>query len=105
MIAHLPEHNALITRFVQGRQLTAEDVRRPEILRRLGEALRRCHAYPAPPDLGAFSPFEVIRHYRDLAGARGVPLPHDLGRALDLLARIEEIAAEEQVCLAATILR
>jgi len=100
VIAYLPEHQALVTRFVPGRQLTDEDVRRPEELHRLAQTLRRCHDYQAPPDLGAFSPFEVVRSYHALAREKNVPLPEELGRALDLLGRIErELRTAEPPCL------
>ena len=83
-----------------GRQLTDEDVRRPEELRRLAQTLRRCHEYQVPPYLGAFSPFEVVRSYHALAREKNIPLPEELGRALDLLGRIErELQTAEPPCL------
>jgi thiamine kinase-like enzyme len=100
VIAHLPVYQALVRRFVPGRQLSDEDVRRPEELRRLAQTLRRCHDYQAPPDLGAFSPFEVVRSYHALAREKNVPLPEELGRALELLGQIErELRTAEPPCL------
>jgi ethanolamine transporter len=100
VVAHLPEHHALITRFIRGQQVKEADARRPDLLRRLAGALRRCHDYPAPPDLGAFSPFETVRRYHALAHERCVRLPPTLDRALALLGDVErQLATAEPPCL------
>ncbi|HYT94117.1 MAG TPA: ethanolamine utilization protein EutH [Gemmataceae bacterium] len=100
VIAHLPEHHATVVRFVKGHALTVEELRRPEILHRVAQTLRRCHEYPAPPDLGTFSPFEAVRAYHALALQRHVSLPAELAKALDLLTRIEkEVRTDEPPCL------
>ena len=100
VIAHLPEHRLTVTRFVRGKQLTAEDVRRPEVLRRLARTLRSVHDAPLPDGLGAFNVFAVIRTYHEQARERGVPLPGELGPALELLSRLEkELHTAEPPCL------
>jgi thiamine kinase-like enzyme len=100
VIAHLPEHRVTVTRFVQGKQFTAEEGRRPEVMCRLAQALRCCHDYSVPDSLGAFNPFAVIRNYHTQAGERNVLLPADLGQALDLLSSVEkELRTAEPPCL------
>jgi thiamine kinase-like enzyme len=100
VITYLPEYQALVRRFVQGKQLTEADVRRPEVLRRLAQTLRRCHACKTPSDLGTFLPFEAVRNYYALAQQRTLPLPQELSQALDLLARLEtELRTGEPPCL------
>jgi thiamine kinase-like enzyme len=100
VIGHLPDRGVLVTRFVHGRQLTADDVRQPDVLRRLAQTLCRYHDYPVPPDLGRFSPFEIIRSYHALARERNVDLPEELVRALELLDQIEtEVWTDEPSCL------
>src|SRR5262245_47491488 len=46
VIAFLPEHSALVTRFVSGRVLAADDARDPGALRRVAAVLRRCPDHP-----------------------------------------------------------
>jgi thiamine kinase-like enzyme len=100
VVAYLPEHSALVTRFVQGRQLTPEDVHQPDILGRIARTLRRCHDYPVPEGLRPFSAVVVVRSYDRQAREQGVAMPEDMGRALNLLDRIErELKSGEPPCL------
>jgi thiamine kinase-like enzyme len=97
VIAFLPEHGALVTRFVDGRVLTPDDTRQEPILRRVVDALHRYHQGPPIPD--SFSPFRTVREYYALAVERAVPFPPEISRAMDLLARIEEAAGTgEPLC-------
>ncbi len=88
VVAYLPEHGAILTRFIHGRVLTIEDIQQPAILRRAVEALRRYHE--GPPGAGSFSAFATIGRYYALARERRVRLPANLARALELLAGIEQ---------------
>jgi thiamine kinase-like enzyme len=88
VIASIPEHAALITRFVEGQALKPRDAHQPDVLQRSVEALRRYH--DGPPGAGSFSPFETVRDYYAKAKERRVPFPHTIGVAMDLLALIEE---------------
>jgi thiamine kinase-like enzyme len=60
------EAGALVMRFVEGRTLTPEEVRRPEMLPRVVELVRRCHR-ELPKHLRGpalvFWPFHVLRDY------------------------------------------
>lgn len=87
VVLALPEEGVLVTRFVDGRTLTEEDVRRPDVGDRVVAALRRVHGGPAIP--GAFSPFRAAEAYRDVAVAHGVQGPPGLGDWLALARRIE----------------
>lgn len=93
VIAFLPEHGALVRRFVDGRVLTAEDVRRPEILRRVVDSVRRYH--DSPPGPGSFGPLATVRQYQSQARQRGVPMPPEFARAVEILeARMREHPSE-----------
>ena len=97
VVAFLPEHHALVTRFVSGRVLTPEDTQQLAIMRRIVEALQRYHA--GPPGMGAFSPFTTVRDYHALARRYQVPFPHEINQALGCLARIEAaLSANEPFC-------
>jgi len=85
----------LLTRFIEGSQVSLEAVRTPEVLRAVAQSLRRIHDGPAIP--GLFVPFRIVEAYRALAKSRGVPIPaaYDLAEAI---ARRIELA-----CLTAPI--
>ena len=88
VVAYLPEHGAMVTRFIHGRVLAIQDIQQTAILRRVVQALRRYHE--GPPGAGSFSPFSTIGHYCALARERRVTLPRSFERALELLAGIEQ---------------
>ena len=88
VIAYLPEHEAMVRRFVSGRVLTAEEVQQPDVLSRVAETLCRYHGGPLGE--GSFSPFTTVRSYHSLARERHVRFPASLERALERLAKIEQ---------------
>ena len=97
VLAFLPEHGAMVRRFVEGRVLAAEDLQTPAVLRRVVDALRRYH--DGPPGTGSFSPFTTVRHYHTLAKERRVPFPDAMELALEQLSRIEqELRCEDPPC-------
>lgn len=97
VIAHLPEHNALVTRFIPDRLLSAADIRQPEILDRVVTTLRRYHDGPA--GFGRFSPFDTVRSYFAQAQRFRVNVPETIQRALALMTQIEaEVRSDEPAC-------
>ena len=87
VVAYVPEHRALVMRFVEGRVLFVDEAKEPSVMRRAVEAVRRFHDGPKVP--GYFSPFDVVRAYYALARERAVPLPAEIGEALSALDRVE----------------
>src|SRR3954468_3882803 len=86
------EPGALVMRFVDGRTLAPEDVRRPEMLPRVVELVRRCHR-EVPRHLRGpvlmFWPFHVLRDYAaTLAEGRSRWLP-EVPRLLATAERVE----------------
>lgn len=97
VIAFLPEHGALFTRFVPGRLLEPREVRALPALRRIVTALRRYHR--SAPGPGIFSPFQVVREYYALAWNRQVAFPPTIGEAMERLGRIEAaLESSEPAC-------
>jgi thiamine kinase-like enzyme len=100
LIAYLPEQNILVARFLKGRQFQAEDMRQSETLRGVARSLRRYHDHPVPDGLAPFCPFGATRDYFRVVQEANVQLPEELGRALDVLNRIEtELETDEPNCL------
>jgi thiamine kinase-like enzyme len=92
------EPGALVMRFVEGRTLAAEDVRKPETLPRVVELVRRCHR-EAPKHLRgpvlAFWPFHVLRDY-------AATLEAGRGRWIDELPRLRAVIERLEAALGPT---
>lgn len=84
----------LVTRFIAGTNLSAENAAQPEMLRRIVDTLQRYHNGPAFP--GSFSPFETVRRYHQLALEHGVSFPGSLPQVLLLMEQIEEAIGTTQ---------
>jgi thiamine kinase-like enzyme len=87
VVAFLRPEGYLVTRFIDGRPITPEELRTPARLRMLGETLRRVH--DGPPIPGLFVPYRIVEAYRLLAQARGVPIPPEYDLAQAIARRIE----------------
>jgi thiamine kinase-like enzyme len=73
VFAFLPEHRALITRFIVADPLPEADLERADILEAVVTSIKAIHAIPRIPS--RFDPFRVVREYRLTAESRGVPIP------------------------------
>jgi thiamine kinase-like enzyme len=86
------EPGALVMRFVEGRTLSGEDVRRPEMLPRVVDLLRRCHR-ELPRHLRGpiltFWPFHVLRDYAATLEAGRSRWASELPRLRGLVERFE----------------
>ena len=88
VVAYLPEHRALVTRFVVAEPLEPERLEEDAILAAVVASVEAIHAMPPIPS--SFDAFEVVRAYREIAAGRGVPIPDAYG---DALAAADAIAA------------
>jgi thiamine kinase-like enzyme len=83
----------LVTRWVEGRSWTAEQVRLPENIGKLAQLARRIHALPVPPAARRMSPPAWITEYRETLNRRGVAESHLLAgsgrRLIDLRSGLE----------------
>jgi thiamine kinase-like enzyme len=87
VVAFVEPEGYLLTRFIEGREVPPDEMRRAETVRRAAETLRRVHDGPAIP--GRFDSFRVVEAYCVTASARGVRLPADYAWAKELADRIE----------------
>jgi thiamine kinase-like enzyme len=90
LVAHLPDYTVTVTRFVRGKPLAAEQIPQGDILGRVAKTVRAYHDHPITEGLAAFSPFAAVRYYYSKAKEKNVPLPADLGQAMEMLDRIEQ---------------
>jgi thiamine kinase-like enzyme len=76
----------LVTRFIEGRPISVEEMRSPSTLPRVAAALRMLHSARAIP--GRFDSFAVVDVYRSEAEANGVQIPEEFARAREVADRI-----------------
>jgi thiamine kinase-like enzyme len=87
--AKLPEGHVL-SGFVEGETLLgAEQLRDRGVLETVGRNLRALHTLPT--SIRAFSPFDDIRLWTQLARADGTALPEDLDELLATVSRVEAV--------------
>jgi thiamine kinase-like enzyme len=68
--AFLPEEDVLVTRYIEGRALRAEEVSEPDVLSDVAESLKTVHR--GPRLRAKFSPFRIVDAYRAIAEEHGV---------------------------------
>ena len=87
VVASAPREGYLVTRFLPGQQLTAEQLRTPSMMARVAATLRLLHQ--GPPIPGTIDPFTVVDFYRDNAVARGADPGDDYAWAKPIASRIK----------------
>ena len=75
VVAVLPELDALVVGFIQGRTLGAEDIGDPDLVERVAEAVRTLHAGPA--FVGPWDMRDIRRYYFSVVVENGFRLPDD----------------------------
>ena len=88
VVAWLPDHTCLVTRFVAGESIPEEDLRREDVLSSVVGSVRAFHA--CPPIRSRFPVFRIVEDYERLAASRGVAIPEVFGRVEALAGRIED---------------
>jgi thiamine kinase-like enzyme len=91
VIGFLEPEGYLVTRFIEGSLIPVEEIRRPEVVGRVAETLRRIH--DGPPIPGRFDSFRVVEEYAETAAALGVTVPDDFGWAQGIAKWIETARA------------
>jgi thiamine kinase-like enzyme len=86
VFAFLPEHGALITRFVHADPLPPEDLERPEVMAAVVDSVKAIHGMASIPS--TFDVFRVVRDYRAVAETRSVTVPDAYGEALTVADRV-----------------
>jgi thiamine kinase-like enzyme len=77
----------LVTRFIEGRPIPLEEMRREETVARVARTVRLLH--DGPPIPGRFDSFRVVETYCETARAHGVRVPDDYRWAKELAGKIE----------------
>jgi thiamine kinase-like enzyme len=83
----------LVTRFINGRPIGAEEMRSPSILPRVADALRKIHSAAAIP--GRFDAYAVVDEYRAEAQGHGVELPKEFIAAREVSEQIRAARGQQ----------
>jgi thiamine kinase-like enzyme len=97
-VAALPEYDAVVIEFLEGRSLTPDDLRRGDLLPLVAQACRRLHG--ARRFAMDFDMFEIQQRYLGVVQARGFRLPD---RYLDFEPQVRAIEAAMRVRLEPTV--
>ncbi len=98
VIAFVEPEGCLVTRFVEGAPVPADELAAPAAIPRVAAALRAVH--DGPPVPGRFDSFRVVEEYRETVLARGGRVPGAYPRAQAVARRIEDALGprEERPC-------
>ncbi len=87
VFAYLPEHRALITRFVAGDPIPQEDLQREDALALVAASVKAIHG--CPPIHSTFPVFRIVEDYARISRERGVTVPATYDDAHALADQIE----------------
>jgi thiamine kinase-like enzyme len=73
VVAFIEPEGYMVTKFIEGRPIPAEELKQPQNLARVASVLNEIHAMPSIP--GVFSPFQVVRNYARIAQEHRVTFP------------------------------
>ena len=79
----------LVTRFIDGRPIPPEEMKRPANVLRVAETLHNIHSLPTIP--GVFSAFQVVRDYADIARRYKVSFPENFDWLISQMNNAETI--------------
>jgi thiamine kinase-like enzyme len=65
VVYFIEPEGCIVSRFIDGRPIPPEEIRKPANILRVAEKLHNIHALPTIP--GIFSPFQVVREYAEVA--------------------------------------
>ena len=86
VVAFIEPEGWLVTRFIQGRSVSLEEIRRPAGISRVATVLRKIHGAARIP--GRFDAHAVVDEYRVEAQSHGVSVPPEFAAAHDISERI-----------------
>jgi thiamine kinase-like enzyme len=90
--AALDDPPAIVTVFVEGRGVEAEELRRPEVLTEVARSLRAMHELGEPLP-ASFDSFRIVETYAETARGRGADIPGAFEAAREQARRIEAAVA------------
>jgi thiamine kinase-like enzyme len=96
VVAFVEAEGWLVTSFIEGRPVPADEMAQPARVREAAETLRALH--DGEPIPGRFDSFRVVEAYRDTAEAHGVRVPDDYAWARERADEIERARGSQPEC-------
>jgi thiamine kinase-like enzyme len=93
--AMFEEPSCLVTLFVSGREMTAEELREPETLGEVARDLRKFHESGTELPTG-FDSFRLVEEYAETGRANGSEPPAGYDDALEVAHRIEQAVKDQE---------
>jgi thiamine kinase-like enzyme len=87
VIRYVEPEGYLVTRYIEGEIVPPEQIREPDAIRRVANALRAVHRGPSLP--ARFISFRVVEDYRTVAFAHGAEVPPSYAWARQVARRVE----------------
>src|SRR5688572_14656290 len=88
VIHFIQPEGCLITRYIDGRPLSLEEIARPENIQRVAVALREVHSLESIP--GQFSSFRTVEAYAEIARDLGIAFPASFDRLQESMRTLED---------------
>jgi thiamine kinase-like enzyme len=88
---------SLVTRFIKGRPIPPDEIRRPENIRRVMEILRKIHNMPEIP--GRFDAFRIVAEYSKIAHRYHVSFPYNFNLLIERVQAAEKALQNQPVIL------
>ncbi|HET8821111.1 MAG TPA: choline/ethanolamine kinase family protein [Thermoleophilaceae bacterium] len=90
----LEDPSCLVTAFIPGREMTPEQLREPEAIAEVGDALRRLHAAGTELPSG-FDSFRLVEEYAETGRQNGSEPPDGYDEALEAARAIEKAVRDQ----------
>jgi thiamine kinase-like enzyme len=90
----LEDPSCLVTAFIQGREMTPEQLRKPEAIAEVGDALRRLHESGTELPSG-FDSFRLVEEYAETGRRNGSEPPDGYDEALEAARAIQKAVRDQ----------
>lgn len=91
IVEYLSDWSVMVLEFIDGKTMSGERLRSPEMPARIAESLRRLHA--GPRFRKDFDMFRLVEYYLEIAEQRDVTIPNGFRQRLGTVADVERAVA------------
>jgi len=88
VLYHVPEYEAMVLEFLNGKTMSKETLNQPGMPTRMAQAIKRLHA--GPRFFLDFNMFRLTEYYLSLCRDRDIPIPQGYPERMETVRRIEQ---------------
>lgn len=88
VLYHIPEHNAMVLEFLNGKTMSKDALNQPGMPTRMAQAIKRLHT--GPRFLLDFNMFRLTEYYLSLCRDRDITIPDGYPERMETVRRIEQ---------------